>query len=121
MLVNLLKKIDYNDKITEIGSKIPSISGLATSFPWTAVENKIINISNLVKKTIKSKYITTDDYNKFSKDIVTSKVKSEGLINKSDIAGFINNADLDKKKSSNISIQNWIKRKTRKNNKITSF
>ena len=99
----LVKKIDYNDKITEIGSKIPSISGLATSFPLTIVENKIINISNLVKRTdydakisgIKSKYITTDDYNKFTKDIVTSKVKSEGLINKSDIAGFINNADLD--------------------------
>ena len=29
--------------------------------------------------------------------IVANKIKSEGLVNKSDIAGFINNADLDKK------------------------
>ena len=47
---------------------------------------------------IESKYITTADYNKFTKDIVANKIKSEGLVNQSDIAGFINNADLDKKK-----------------------
>ena len=37
------------------------------------------------------------DYKTFTKDIVTSKIKSEGLVNKSPVAGFINNADLDKK------------------------
>ena len=37
------------------------------------------------------------DYNKFTEDIVTNKIKSEGLVNKSPVAGFINNADLDKK------------------------
>ena len=38
----LLKKTDYNIKITEIESKIPSISRLATNAALTAVENKIL-------------------------------------------------------------------------------
>ena len=104
--LDLLKKTDYNAKITEIKSKIPSITGLATNSAFTSVEDKIPDVSNLVKKTdydvkifgIESKYITTADYNKFTKDIVAIKIKSEGLVNQSNIAGFINNADLDKKK-----------------------
>ena len=44
----LLKKTDYNTKITEIEGKIPSISGLAINDVLTAVENKIPNISSLV-------------------------------------------------------------------------
>ena len=47
---------------------------------------------------IESKYITRADYNKFTKDIVTNKTKSEGLVNKFAITGFIKKADLDKKK-----------------------
>ena len=46
----LVKKIDYNSKITEIEGKIPSISGLATNSALNAVENKIPNVSGLVKK-----------------------------------------------------------------------
>ena len=49
MLVGLLKT-DYNTKITEIEGKIASISGLATSAALTAVEHKILDVSNLVKK-----------------------------------------------------------------------
>ena len=41
------KKTDFNAKITEVQGKIPSISGLATSFALTAVENKIPDISRL--------------------------------------------------------------------------
>ena len=48
---DLVKKTDYNSKISEIENKIPSISGLATTSALTAVENKIPNVSNLVKKT----------------------------------------------------------------------
>ena len=48
----LLKKTDYNVKITEIEGKITIVSGLATNAALTAVENKILNISNLVKKQI---------------------------------------------------------------------
>ena len=47
----LVKKLYFNGKITEIENKIPSISGLATDAALTAVENKIHNVSSLVKKT----------------------------------------------------------------------
>ena len=54
----LVKKTDYNAKITEIDGKIPSISGLATTSALIAVENKIPNIISLGKK----KQIMTKNY-----------------------------------------------------------
>ena len=51
ILVVLLKKTDYNTKITEIEGKIPSISGLSTNAALTAVEKKIPNISRFFQKT----------------------------------------------------------------------
>ena len=51
ILVDLLKKTDYNFKITEIEDKIPGISGLVTNSALTAVENNMPDISSLVKKT----------------------------------------------------------------------
>ena len=45
-----LVKEDYNVKITEIEGKVPGITGLATSAVFNTVENKIYNVSNLVKK-----------------------------------------------------------------------
>ena len=50
ILVDFLKKTDYNAKISETESKIPSISGLATNSALNAVQNKILDVSNLVKK-----------------------------------------------------------------------
>ena len=47
----LLKKTDYNAKIIELEDKITDVSSLATKTALTTVENKIPNISNLVKKT----------------------------------------------------------------------
>ena len=87
---------------------MPRVSGLATTSALTALENKIPDVSSLVtKKTdhdakildIESKYITTADYDKFTKDIADSSIKSKGLIDKSAMTEFINNADLDKKSS----------------------
>ena len=48
----LLKKTDYNAKITELEDKIPDVSSLATktSNPLTTVENKRL-INSWVKKT----------------------------------------------------------------------
>ena len=43
---------DYNSEITEIESKIPSISGLTRNVALTTVGNKVPNISTLVKKQI---------------------------------------------------------------------
>ena len=71
----LVKKADYNSKITEIGSKIPSISDLATPVALIAIKNEISDSSNLVKKTdcdakisdVENEYTTTIDYNRFLK------------------------------------------------------
>ena len=49
---SLVKKTNYSPKISEIESKMPSISGLATTSALTAVENKIPDLSSLVKKQI---------------------------------------------------------------------
>ena len=63
----LVRKRDYNAKITDIEREIPSISGLGTSAALTAVENKTSNVSNFVQKTdydakiSESKYFTTAD------------------------------------------------------------
>ena len=48
---SLVKKTNFDTKVTEIEGKIPSITGLATSSALTAVENKMPDVSSLVKKT----------------------------------------------------------------------
>ena len=47
---SFVKKTDYNTKITEIEGKVLDISGLATKTPLTTVENKIPSINGLVEK-----------------------------------------------------------------------
>ena len=59
----LVKKTDYNTKITEIESKIPDISNLATKAALTTVENKIPDISSLVKKSDYDRKITEFENN----------------------------------------------------------
>ena len=63
----------------------------------TAVENETSNVSNLVKKQIEAKYFTTSGYKKFTGKIVHKKIKEKELVDKSDIFGFIDHSNLDKK------------------------
>ena len=84
---DLVKETDYNTKITEIEGKIPDVSNLATKTTLTAVENKISNVSSLVKKKtdynvkvteIENKHnnhnhhkeITTSEFNTCAKDVL---------------------------------------------------
>ena len=46
----LVKKTDYNTKITNIEDKTPDVSGLATKTGLTTVESKIPDVGSLVKK-----------------------------------------------------------------------
>ena len=48
---SFVKNTDYNTKVTEIEGKIPDISGLATKTALATVENKIPSINNLATKT----------------------------------------------------------------------
>ena len=47
----LVKKTDYNIKITEIDEKLPEFRSLVAKTALTTVENKIPDISSLIKKS----------------------------------------------------------------------
>ena len=38
---------------------------------------------------IETKYFTTSDYNKFMSEILNTKIKEKGLVNKSDISSLV--------------------------------
>ena len=96
----LLKKTNYNTKITELENKIPDISNLATKTALTTVENKIPSVSNLVKKTDYNtkvteienkldnhnhdKYIDTSEFNKLAADVFNARLAQANLITKTD-------------------------------------
>ena len=99
--MGLLIKTDHNAKTTELESKIPSISGLATTFALTASENRIPNVSNLIKRTgcetkiaqIEKKdtnhnhdiYITTTpEFNKLRTENIAAILAQANLITKTD-------------------------------------
>ena len=46
----LVKKLNYNAKITEIENEIPSIAGLSKTSAWIGLEAKKPIITSLVKK-----------------------------------------------------------------------
>ena len=66
----LVKKTDYDAKISEIKAKLSDIEG---------------------------KYFTSSDYNKFASDIIDANIKQKELVKKSDISDFVKNFDLSKK------------------------
>ena len=96
----LAKKTNLNAKITEIESKTPSITGLAANSALTAVENKIPNVSILVKKTHYNtkicktekkitdhnhdKYITNPEFNNLAAGIFTARLARANLVTKTD-------------------------------------
>ena len=59
----VVQKTGYNSKITQIKGKIPSITDLATTAAFNAVENKIPNVNNLVKKQIMMQKYQTRNLN----------------------------------------------------------
>ena len=77
------------------------------------MENKIPNVSNLVKKAEYNakiseiekkitdhnhdKYITTPEFNKVSAEIIAARLKQANLASKSDIANLVNKTDFDNK------------------------
>ena len=96
-------------KIRDVEFKIPGINGLVTAAvldtKFGEIEHKIPDVSELVKKEdydakiteIEGKYFTTADYNKFTSNILDSKIKQKELVNKSNISNLINNSDLNTK------------------------
>ena len=87
------KKTDFNCIVTVIEGKIPSISGLTTKSPLIVVENKIPDVSVLVKKTDYNtkiseienkvndynheKYITTPEFNTLAADAFNARLAAQ--------------------------------------------
>ena len=96
----MVKKNDFNAKFTEVEGKIPSITGLAKSSALTAAENKILDVSSLVKKTDydtkisdiekkitdhdRDKYITTHEFNTMAADAFNARLVQADLVTKTD-------------------------------------
>ena len=94
----LVKKTDYDAKITQIEGKIPDVSSLATKTTLTTVENKIPSTSKLVKKAdyntkvtdIKNKlnnhnpdkHIATPEFNTLAADVFNAKIAQANLVKK---------------------------------------
>ena len=75
-VTSLVKKAEFNTKVTETEGKIPDVSSLVTKSALTVVENKIPDVSNLFKKT---------DFN-------TKVIEIEGKI--PNITGLATNSEL---------------------------
>ena len=94
----LVKKTDYNAKLTELENKIQNVSSLATAL--TTVENKMPSTDSLVKKTDKDtkiteiekklsdhnhdKYITTPDFNTLAAGVFNARLAKANLVTKTD-------------------------------------
>ena len=97
----MVKKTDFNTKVTEIEGKIPDISSLATKYALTNVENKIIpDVSSLVKKTDFNTKVTEiegkiPDVSRLvkKKDFNTKVTEIEGKI--PDVSNLVKNTDFD--------------------------
>ena len=121
----LLKRTDYNTKITEIEGKIPDISNLTTKTALTAVENKIPRVSSLVKKTDcntkiteiekkftdhnQDKYITTSEFNNLAADIFNARLAQVNLITKTDFDVKLSSLKrkITTNKSKNLLVENF--------------
>ena len=111
----MVKKTDFNAKITEADGKIPSITRLARSSALTAVENKIPDVNNLVKKTDydtkisdiekkifdhdHGKYITTPEFNTMAANVFSARLAQANVITKTDFDAKL--SGLNKKITSN--------------------
>ena len=94
------KKKDLNAKITEIEGKIPRITGLAINSALTAVENKILDVSSLIKKRDYDtkiseiekkitrhncdKYITTPEFNTLAAEVFNARLAQANLMTQTD-------------------------------------
>ena len=125
----LVKKTDYNIKLTELENKIPDVSNLATKTALTAGENKIPSISSLVKKKTDydsniseleeklidhdhDKYITTPEFNNLAANAFNTRLVQANLITKTDFdAKLLSlNRKITANKSKNLLVENELKK-----------
>ena len=122
------KKTDLNAKVSEIESKIPNITGLATNSALIAVENKMPDVSSLVKKTdydgrildIEKKvtdhdhdeYITTSEFNNLAAKHFTATLAQANLVTKTDFDDKLKsfNKKINSNKIKHLLVENEFKK-----------
>ena len=123
---SLATKTILNTKKDEVKNEIPSISGLATTFALTAVENKMLNVSNLIKKKnydtkvneieIKitdheyNKYLTLE-FDKLTKENFDARLAQSNLVTKTDFDNKLSNLNqiIVSNKGKHLVIENELK------------
>ena len=108
--------------------KIPGIIGLVTNTALTTVENKIPNISSLVKKADYNKkiieiekkltdhnhdkYITTPEFNTLAADVFNARLAQANLITKTDFDAKLSslNRKITSNKSKHLLVENELKK-----------
>ena len=88
----MVKRTDFNTKVTEIEGKTPDVSTLATKSTLTVVENKIPDVCSLVKKT---------DFN-------TKVTEIEGKI--PSITGLATNSELSAVENKILDVSSLVKK-----------
>ena len=114
-ITNLSTKTTLNAKINEVKGERPSITKLATTAALTTVENKVPNVSNLVKKTDQEtkirdifllkkitddnhdEYISNPEFNEFPAEVYAVRLRLANLANKKDISNFAKKKDFGNK------------------------
>ena len=122
-----MEKSDHKVKISEIKSKIPTSSGLATSSALTAVKNKISDVNNLVKQTSimqnllklkkkvtdhdHDKYITTSEFDILKAKSFAARLAQSNLVPKTDIdIELISlNKKIDTSKRKHLLVENVVR------------
>ena len=123
----MVKKTDFNAKVTEVEGKIPSISDLVTNTALTAVENKIPDVSSLVKKADYNtkiseienkvnnrnhdKHITTPEFNTMVADVFKARLAAQtDLIRKPDFDSKLKGIRVTKNKTKYLLVENELKK-----------
>ena len=114
-------------QISDACGKKPSISGLVTSAVLTAVENKILDISGLVKKTDYNtkiseneskvndhdhdEYITTSEFNKLITENFKARLAQTHLVTKTDFDAKMTslNKNIYSSKTKHLLVENELK------------
>ena len=126
-ITNLASKTAVSVKINEVKGEIPSINNLATNTALTAIENKISDAGNLVKKPYYNtkisetekkstdhdhdKYIISPEFKKLTAENFAARLAQEYFASKSDIPNFVKKIKqkVTSNKTTNLLVENEFK------------
>ena len=107
----------YITALTPVENKIPSLNNLVKKTDYNA---KISEIKNKINDHDHGKYITTPEFNKLTAQNFTTGLKQEHLASKGDIANFAKKTDFDNKLKDVTSNKNELNDQSKKGKAIST-